>query len=126
MKNGRGSWKPLRNVLPMENAFYSLEGLFQFLNEGVSPFHACLLYTSQRAQRPPHQAAMKRGGKRFVYRDHESGADGHRRGHHRVAARLSSFSFLGPFSLLCVIMQIFWNICQTVFLSLSTNKENVS
>lgn len=24
----------------MENAFYSLEGLFQFLNEGVSPFHA--------------------------------------------------------------------------------------
>ena len=24
----------------MENAYYSLEGLFQFLNEGVSPFHA--------------------------------------------------------------------------------------
>lgn len=59
----------------MENAFYSLEGLFQFLNEGVSPFHAAAaaakILESQGYVHCPESAAwtLAPGGKYYTTRN---------------------------------------------------------
>ena len=59
----------------MENAFYSLEGLFQFLNEGVSPFHAAAaaakILESQGYVHCPEKPAwtLAPGGKYYTTRN---------------------------------------------------------